>query len=185
MKVRNRATSAPTYSLGLRAHLLSQPSSLALWCHVLSFNILGSENQFRSCSRYCINKRIYHQVQNSMVISGHMQQNQPCPFSLSTPDSISRTARYSLVPGISVCAPTRQAAFVPLLRSSSVELYGARVILWRGSDSRNHKKSYVRRACRLNNSVRAAPSLSTPLLLPRSRWAQSLSFCTWNILHFR
>jgi len=79
-------------------------------------------------------------VQNSLVISGYTQQNQPCPFSLSTPDSISRTARYSLVPGISVCAPTRQAAFVPLLRSSSVELSGARVILWRGSDSRNHKK---------------------------------------------
>ena len=104
VKVRNRATSAPTYSLGLRAHLLSQPSSLALWCHVLSFNILGSENQFRSCSSYCINKQIYHQVQNSMVISGHMQQNQPCPFSYSTQVvrfRIVPLARYSLVPGIS------------------------------------------------------------------------------------
>ena len=122
VKVRNRATSAPTYSLGLRAHLLSQPSSLALWCHVLSFNILGSENQFRSCSSYCINKRIYHQVQNSMVISGHMQQNQPCPFSYSTivvRFRIVPLARYSLVPGIS--ASVRRPV---QLRSSSVELSG-------------------------------------------------------------
>jgi len=105
-------------------------------------------------------------VQNSLVISGYTQQNQPCPFSLSTPDSISRTARYSLVPGISVCAPTRQAAFVPLLRSSSVELSGARVILWRGSDSRTHTKSYVRRACRLNNWVRVGALSFDPFAAP-------------------